>query len=231
MLAMLKDHPQAYTLKVQFLRSLKQACYRAEADGHYGLNKQYYAHFTSPIRRYADLIVHRIVDNFLAKTGSPYALKKGPAPIVKKDLSSIAAHVSLREQNSTEAERDSVKVKLLEYFERELKNPKRPAHPAIITDVKSHGFFIELTDSMAFGFVPISSLRDDFYQLSKDGFAFIGRRTRRRIAVGQSIEAVIQRVDRFSRQMDFTIAGFVPEASSQPGKSSNSKDRKRKRRK
>ncbi len=195
---------QNYTLKVQFLRSLKQACYRASNDGHYGLYKTFYAHFTSPIRRYADLIVHRIFDFYLHKKGLPSAPPRASMKYTKGDLDALADHISQTEQNSTEAERESVKIKLLEFYERELERKDKTAFPAIITDVKNHGLFIELTDSMAFGFVHVSTL-DDLYQVTEDGTAIRGRRRGKRYELGQEIQVQVERVDRFKRQIDFRI--------------------------
>ncbi|MDP1580286.1 MAG: S1 RNA-binding domain-containing protein, partial [Candidatus Didemnitutus sp.] len=116
----------------------------------------------------------------------------------------IAEHLSLTEINSTEAERDSVKVKLTEFFERELEKKKKTRFKAVITDVRNHGFFVELTEAGAFGLVPISSLQDDFYYLNGEGTAFIGRKTKRRFELGHNIEVTILKVDRQKRLMDFT---------------------------
>ncbi len=198
----IKDHPQGYALKVAFLRSMKQACYRATADGHYGLNKQFYAHFTSPIRRYSDLVGHRIFETLLQRrqagsTKQPY----GPG-----ELEAIGAHISRTERNSVDAERESVKVKLLEFFEREAARPQKRTFEAIITDVRNFGFFVELSQSQAYGLVPASSLTDDIYQLSSDGLSLVGRRTRRTLTLGGVVPVQVYRVDRFKREIDFTLA-------------------------
>ncbi|QYY35795.1 RNB domain-containing ribonuclease [Ruficoccus sp. ZRK36] len=205
LLKKINDHPQNYPLKIQFLRSLKQACYRAQTDGHYGLYKTFYAHFTSPIRRYADLVVHRIFDYYLAKHGLDTAPARASMKYTKGDLDGIADHLTLTEQNSTEAERESVKIKLLEFFEREANRKKPSVFEAIVTDVKNHGMFIELTESMAFGMVHVSTLKDDLYTLSDDGTALQGRRRRKQYVLGQTIKVAVERVDRFKRQIDFHI--------------------------
>jgi len=202
MLKLINNHPQGYALKVSFLRSMKQAQYRASADGHYGLNKQYYAHFTSPIRRYSDLIAHRIFDTLLQR-------KKGQRlqePYSAGELEGIGQHISTTERNSVDAERESVKVKLLEYFEREAARPVKRTFDAVITDVRNFGFFVELSQSQAYGLVPVSSLTDDIYQLSPDGLSLVGRRTRRTLAVGSVVPVQVYRVDRFKREIDFTLA-------------------------
>ncbi|MEM9227189.1 MAG: RNB domain-containing ribonuclease, partial [Verrucomicrobiota bacterium] len=206
LLEKINTHEQNYSLKIQFLRSLKQACYRADADGHYGLYKTFYAHFTSPIRRYADLTVHRIFDFYLAKQGLDTAPARVSQRYSKGDLDSMAEHLSITEQNSTEAERESVKIKLMEFFERELDKDDKDSFEAIITDVKNHGMFIELTESMAFGMVHISTLRDDLYRVSEDGQSIVGRKQQRRYGIGDHIYVKVERVDRFKRQIDFRLA-------------------------
>jgi ribonuclease R len=204
LLALLKEHPQGHLLRIQLLRSMRKACYRAKPDGHYGLCKSDYTHFTSPIRRYADLVVHRVFEHYLVKhEGFPAGPHSGGYNIARAET--LAEHLSLTEINSTEAERDSVKVKLAEFFEREVEKKKKTRFPAIITDVRNHGFFVELSAAGAFGLVPISSLQDDFYQLSPDGATFTGRKTKRRFSLGQKIEVVVLRVDRQKRMLDFTI--------------------------
>jgi ribonuclease R len=241
LLTILKSHPQGYTLRTQLLRSLRKAVYRATPDGHYGLAKPDYTHFTSPIRRYADLVVHRVFDHYLAKVvGLPPLGRLGAlspsnglacppkrsgegragGPEMSRQhqlrvpaygyntarMESLAEHLSLTEQNSMEAERESQKVKLLEFFEREVARKKKTVFAAVITDVRNHGMFVELPDAMTFGLVHLSTMRDDLYLLNNAGTALIGRRTRRRLDVGQKIQVITERVDRFKRQIDFRLA-------------------------
>ena len=205
LLKKLKEHPQGYTLKVHVLRSLKQAQYRASADGHYGLSKPDYTHFTSPIRRYSDLIVHRILDSYLCKTRADSALGEPEIRYKQGKLESLGDHISVTERNSVDAERESVKTKLLEFYDRELQKEQKQHFKAIITDVKNHGLFVELTDTLAFGMVHISTLDDDFYHPNPEGTALIGRRKKRTYALGQYIMVQVERVDRFKRQIDFRV--------------------------
>jgi ribonuclease R len=207
LLAKLRDHPQGYILRTQVLRSLKKAAYRATPDGHFGLNKRDYTHFTSPIRRYSDLIVHRVFAHYVTKFHGQPAVPGAKVDYTATKLASLGEHLSQTEINSTEAERESVKVKLLEFFERELAKKKKTRFAAVITEARNHGMFIELTESMAFGLVHISMMDDDLYSLDPSGTALIGRRTKKRYAVGQHIEVVVARVDRFKRQVDFRLVG------------------------
>ena len=204
LLSLLKDHPQGYILRTQLLRSMRKACYRASPDGHYGLNKPDYTHFTSPIRRYADLVVHRVLATYLIKhLGYPAA--GNPPGYRASHIDNLAEHLSLTEINSTEAERDSVKVKLMEYFEREAEKKKKTVFNAIITDVRNHGFFVEIAEAGAFGMVPVSSLKDDFYVLNPAGSAFVGRKTKRKFELGGKIQVIVDKVDRQKRLIDFTV--------------------------
>lgn len=218
LLKQINEHPQGYALRIQFLRSLKQACYRAAADGHYGLAKVYYAHFTSPIRRYADLVVHRIFDVYLSKKRLPTAPQKSPKPYNQQSLERIAEHISITEQNSTEAERESVKIKLLEFFERELEKKEKTPFEAVITEVRNHGLFVELTGSMAFGLVHISTLQDDLYHVTGDGSAITGRKNQKSFGVGEKTTVMVDRVDRFKRQIDFRILGTENKAPRKSGR-------------
>ena len=202
LLTKLKNHPQGAFLKVHVLKSLKQAQYRARSDGHYGLAKRDYTHFTSPIRRYSDLIVHRILERSIFK-GQP-ALEKNAYP--QNKLDSMSEHLCLTERTSVDAERESIKTKLLEYFEGELTENNPPKHSAMITDVKRHGLFIELCESQAFGFLPTSGLPKDHYYISRDGRALKGRHQRSNYPIGKKIEVSVEKVDRIKRQIDFKIA-------------------------
>ncbi|MBL9207135.1 MAG: RNB domain-containing ribonuclease [Opitutaceae bacterium] len=207
LLATLADHAQGYSLRSQLLRSLKKAVYRASPDGHYGLNKSDYTHFTSPIRRYADLVVHRVFDQALVKKSSRDAHSEGRRPTYSAgQMDSLGEHLSLTETNSQEAERESQKIKLVEFFERELHKKIKTRFAAIITDVRGQGLFIELTESMTFGFLPLASLTDDQYLPTADSTALIGRRTKRKLGLGDRLDVVVAGVDRFKRQMDFKPA-------------------------
>jgi ribonuclease R len=222
LLKQLKEHPQGYTLKVHVLRSLKQAQYRASPDGHYGLSKSDYTHFTSPIRRYSDLVVHRVFDGFLCKSGADSALPKPDIQYPQSKLESLGEHLCITERNSVDAERESVKTKLLEYYERELDKDDKQSFNAVITDIKNHGLYIEITDTMAFGMVHISTLDDDFYHLNEDGTRIVGRRKKKTYCIAQHIRVQVERVDRFKRQIDFRIVSEEKKGRAAQKKPSNS---------
>ena len=198
MLSQINHSPISQVLRIKFLRSLQQACYRASPDGHYGLAMKDYLHFTSPIRRYADLIAHRAVEALLQKKS-----KQNTFP---NSIEGIAKKLSISERNSVDAERESVKDKLILYYKCDLDSKNPAKHEALITEIQRRGFFIELTDTLARGFVSIRSLPREFgYRLSSNGNSLIGRNPKNKIKVGQKIEVQIYRINALDKQMDFRM--------------------------
>ena len=157
-------------------------------------------------RSYADLITHRVLDTYLSKQGAPSAYKKPRPSYSQNHQDQIAEHISRTEQNSTEAERESVKIKLLEYFDIESQKDTKTVFDALISDIRNYGFFVELQPSMAYGLVHISTVKDDIYYLADSGTCLQGRRHKKRFALGQSVQVVIDKVDRYKRQLDFKLA-------------------------
>ncbi|MCC5024164.1 MAG: RNB domain-containing ribonuclease [Candidatus Synoicihabitans palmerolidicus] len=207
LLKSLCTHPQGHVLRTQLLRSLKKAAYRASPDGHYGLAKNDYTHFTSPIRRYSDLIVHRVLDHYLITHGG------WPMPAGYKfsynqgKMDSLGQHLSITETNSQEAERESVKIKTLEFFERDLAKTVPTKFDAIVTNVRQHGLLIELEQSMTFGFLPTSALGNDYFSLTDDNTAMVGRRSQQRYELNSRLQVEVSKVDRVKRMIDFRLVG------------------------
>ena len=198
MLSQINRSPISQVLRIKFLRSLQQACYRASPDGHYGLAMKDYLHFTSPIRRYADLIAHRAVEALLQK--------KSRQNTFPNSIEGIAKKLSISERNSVDAERESVKDKLILYYKVDLDSKNPAKHEALITEIQRRGFFIELTDTLARGFVSIRSLPREFgYRLSSNGNSLIGRNPKNKIKVGQKIKVQIYRINALDKQMDFRM--------------------------
>ena len=193
----INKHPLGQVLRIKFLRSMKQACYRDTPDGHYGLAKRDYLHFTSPIRRYADLVVHRTIEDWLHKEKR----------MAKESQESLAKHLSVTERNSVDAERESVKDKLLLFYKRGIGQHPPVVHKAVITEIARKGFFIELMDTMARGFVPIRTLpRELGYRITNNGTALVGRNPKNKLKLGQEIKVVIYKVFTSDKQLDFKLA-------------------------
>lgn len=195
LLEKLNSMPIGQALKIGFLRSLMRARYATEPLGHYGLAKKKYTHFTSPIRRYADLVVHRAL---FQPTDKRFAAG---------NLQEIAGRISETERNSDDAERDSRDVKLFAYLLAQLKSPHPQRYKALVTDVRNFGFFVDVTGLGLSGLVPLSGLTDDFYQFDSTRGQLVGRRTRRVIRLGDKVEVQVAKVDTFKRQVDFKLAG------------------------
>ena len=203
-LASIRGKPEEQALKIGLLKSLKRARYAAQSLGHYGLAKANYLHFTSPIRRYADLVVHRT----LAERNSPRRSK-----IDVGQIESLANHISDTERNAAEAEIESVRLKKLQFFQKQLEQRNPQVFRAAIMDVRNYGLVVELPDALVTGVVHVSTLGDDFYIFDAARRRLIGRGTRRRFSVGDEIRVFVARVDTFKRQIDFAIADQVSRKS------------------
>jgi len=203
LLAEVSGKPEEQALKVGLLKSLKRARYDPQPLGHYGLAKTNYLHFTSPIRRYADLVVHRA----LGRTRSPSA-PDGPAvrPYHMAEITSIAEHISTTERNAADAEIDATQMKKLEFFQQQLAGRKPQIFSATVVDVRNYGLMVELPDALITGLIHVSSLTDDFYVFEPARRQLIGRRSRKRFSVGDRLSVFVARVDVFKRQVDFAIA-------------------------
>ena len=184
--------PIGPALKIGFLKSLMRARYAVEPLGHYGLAKKKYTHFTSPIRRYADLVVHRALFD-----------KNPPRTSALKET---AEHISVTERNSADAERDSKDVKLFAFLKAQLVSGRPERYPALVTDVRNFGFFVDVPGLAMSGLVPLSKIEDDFYVFDAARNNLVGRRTRRVIRLGDQVTVSVAKVDSFKKQVDFRLA-------------------------
>jgi ribonuclease R len=201
LLAKIRGMPEEYALKLGFLKSLKRAAYEVDPHGHYGLAKTNYTHFTSPIRRYADLVVHRVLGQ-LAAERSP-GRRVQPVRPASKDLPAVAEHISATERVAADAEKESVKLKKLEYFQAQLRARKPDEFEAVIIDVKSFGLIVELPSVILTGVIHVSSLRDDFYTFDPVRLSFTGRRKRKTYRAGGRLKVIVDRVNAHKQQVDF----------------------------
>jgi ribonuclease R len=213
LLSSIRGKPEEQALKIALLKSLKRARYDPRPLGHYGLAKVNYLHFTSPIRRYADLVVHRA----LSRDGTP--LPSAPPRTTERrsrsdtpyhpdmaEIASISQHISATERTAADAEIDATQMKKLEFFQRQLDRRNPQIFRATIVDVRNYGLMVELPDALITGLVHVSSLTDDFYLFEATRRQLIGRRSRKRFSVGDEVSIFVVRVDAFKRQVDFAIA-------------------------
>ena len=179
------------------LRSMQQARYATVALGHFGLASDYYSHFTSPIRRYPDLQIHRIMKEVINQG----ALSNERNKHYETLLTDVAEHTSLQERKAMEAERDSVDLKKVEF----MKNTIGQEFDGVISGVTSFGFFVELDNSVE-GLVRVSQMTDDYYHLHEEQFALIGERTGNIYRLGDKVRVEVCKVDLNQRQIDFLLA-------------------------
>jgi ribonuclease R len=207
LLASIHGKPEEQALKVALLKSLKRARYSPQPLGHYGLAKANYLHFTSPIRRYADLVVHRALGRDPAGArGRPARSASAPYHPDMAEIASIAEHLSITERTAADAEIDAAQMKKLEFFQRQLDQRNPQIFRASIVDVRNYGLMVELPDALITGLIHVSSLTDDFYLFEPARRQLIGRRSRKRFSVGDEVSVFVACVDTFKRQVDFALA-------------------------
>ncbi|MCR3921815.1 MAG: ribonuclease R [Firmicutes bacterium] len=195
LLKQVEDQPEERVVNTLLLRAMKQAKYAPERIPHYGLAAEYYSHFTSPIRRYPDLTIHRLMREYLTGLPGKKRLEK-----INKNNTVAAERSSIRERIAMEAERESVDVKKVEF----MIGKEGQEFDAIISGVTSFGLFAEL-DTLVEGLVHVSSMDDDYYHYHEDKMALIGERTGNTYRIGQAIRVVLKRASKDDRQIDFNL--------------------------
>lgn len=186
--------PEELVTTTMLLRSMQQARYSEDALGHFGLAAEYYTHFTSPIRRYPDLVVHRMIHQ--------YAQSKDDALQEKwnKVLPDIGQHSSIRERHSIDAERAVNDLKKTEYMEENVGEE----YNGVVGSATSFGIFVTLENTVE-GLVHISNMHDDFYEFDEKQLALVGKRTHKTYKIGQPVKVKLVRADLDSRKLDFEV--------------------------
>jgi len=190
-----KGKPEQRLVNTMLLRSLKQARYSGMNSGHFGLASLYYTHFTSPIRRYPDLIVHRILRKQLNNEIDEKQEKK-----LSKMVEKVAKISSERERIAEEAERETVDLKIAEYMASKIGE----TYEAIVSGVTSFGIFVEL-DNTVEGLVHVSNMEDDYYHFNEKSMALVGERTGRTFRIGDKVKVKVEHVNMAERQIDFVL--------------------------
>lgn len=192
LLRQVKNKPEENLIETITLRSMAKAVYTTENVGHYGLAFDYYTHFTSPIRRYPDMMVHRLLEKYLFQNGKSVNLEK---------LEEECKHSSEMEQLAANAERASIKYKQVEYMSERLGQE----YDGVISGVTEWGLYVEINENKCEGLVPIRDLEDDYYEFDEKNFCLIGHRKKRIYRLGDLIRIQIARANLEKKQLDFAL--------------------------
>ena len=204
LLKAVRGRPEEHAIKVGLLKSLKRALYHADPLGHYGLAKTDYTHFTSPIRRYADLVVHRVVWNLMHSDDSDVQ-RRTPT---HKGMQEIADHISATERTASDAELETRRLKELEYLAGLVDADSRVTFEAMITEVRKMGAFVELTDYFIKGLVKPEGLRPrDHYTFDRSQLCFYGEQTRGEFRAGDRVTVAVDSVDLERKFVNFRVVG------------------------
>ncbi|KQS25354.1 ribonuclease R [Dyadobacter sp. Leaf189] len=206
MLAKVEGRPEQNLIESLAVRTMAKARYSTQDDGHFGLAFTRYSHFTSPIRRYPDVMAHRLLQHYL----------NGGSNVDKEAYEEAAKHSSERERLAAEAERASIKYKQVEYMSS--MDPDQE-FDGIITGVTEFGIFVEITETASEGLIRMTDLGDDFYELDKENYRIVGQRTKKIYAFGDKVKVKVKDTNLARRSMDLYLAGTVPSPSRERGSS------------
>ena len=195
LLAKIEDTPQEAMICRLALRSMKRAGYTPENLGHFGLAAKYYTHFTSPIRRYPDLQIHRIIKDVLRGR-----MKEEKAAHYEAILPEVTKHAGETERRADEAERETIKLKKTEYMQQHLGE----VYEGVISGVTRWGAYVELPNTVE-GLVHVSNMMDDHYEYVEDSYEMVGEHTGKTYRLGQPVKIKVLSVDKLSRTIDFTF--------------------------
>lgn len=199
LLAGLEGKPEERMINQVLLRCMRQAHYSPENVGHFGLAADLYCHFTSPIRRYPDLVVHRVLRQVLASGRMPEKRKAH----LQEVLPAMGEHTSQRERRAMEAEREIVSLKKCQFMADKVGE----VFGGFVSGVQPFGFFVELKELFVEGLVHISSIADDFYVFEEDLHRLVGQHRRRIFQVGDEVRVTVAKVNLDRREIDFVLAG------------------------
>ncbi len=188
----IKGKPEEEMLSILAIRSMSKAVYSTTNVGHYGLAFDYYTHFTSPIRRYPDMMVHRLLDRYA---------EKGSRSVSQEKLEEDCQHSSAQEQLAANAERASIKYKAVEFMGYRLGG----VFDGHVSGVTEWGLYVEVDETHCEGMIPVRDLDDDFYEFDEMNYCLIGRRTHHRYQLGDKITIQVARADLIKKQLDFAL--------------------------
>jgi ribonuclease R len=231
LLSSVKDKPEAFAVNLAILRSLTRAEYSPKPIGHFALASTHYCHFTSPIRRYADLTIHRLLDAFFEATTTdhsqgPIARPKGRIRLKNipslDQCTEIGKHISYTERRSQDAERELRQLKLLELMQNHIGEQ----FTGVVTGVTSFGLFVQLDTYLIEGLIRYTQLLDDWWEIDEKVGLIKGQRTGQKIRIGDVVRVTIARVDSARRELDLSMVQVLTRGNGQ-GKEKKKKSEKR----
>jgi len=179
------------------IRTMSKAYYSTQNIGHYGLAFDHYSHFTSPIRRYPDVMAHRLLQRYIDKEQSAS----------ETEYEEKCKHSSEMEKLATNAERDSIKYMQVKYIQ----DQEETEYKGVISGVTDFGIFIEISDNKCEGMVRLKDISDDHYDFNEEHYAIIGRRTKKMYQLGEEVYVRVKKADLVKRTIDFELLGSVEE--------------------
>ena len=192
MLKQIKGKKEQSLIESLAIRSMSKAEYTTKNIGHYGLSFEYYSHFTSPIRRYPDVIVHRLLEKYLNKEN----------PLGHESYNSACDHCTQREILATKAERDSIKFMQIKYMQ----DKTNKKFNGVISGITDWGIFVEIVENKCEGMIPVRDLKGDYYIYNKDDHSLIGKKSKMKYQLGDSIQVQVKHADLIKKQLDFILA-------------------------
>jgi ribonuclease R len=193
----IEGKPEQKVLQSLAVRAMAKAKYTTEAKGHFGLAFDHYTHFTSPIRRYPDMMVHRLLQHYLDQG----------KPVSKTDYESKCVHTSEREKRAADAERASIRYKQVEFMSMQADK----LYSGIITGVTDFGIFVEIIETKCEGMVRLADMKDDFYEWDEKNYRVIGRRRKKIYRLGDEVEVRVKKTDIDRRLMDLMFETTGPD--------------------